>query len=41
MTDIITGKVVRVIDGLTIVINRGEAEGVTFENKFLILLPLK
>lgn len=36
MTDIITGKVVRVIDGLTIVINRGEAEGVTFENKFLI-----
>lgn len=36
MADIITGKVVQVLDDCRIVINKGSADGVTTYNRFLV-----
>lgn len=36
MSDIITGKVVKVIDNCNIVINRGHRDGVTKDTRFLV-----
>lgn len=36
MSDIITGKVIEIINNYKIVINKGSADGVTMQNRFLV-----